>query len=93
LDSGGDKSVYEAKLDECIGLFSSVGNAWSGGPFIESAQDLHELASQQDERAPQYEGDAVEYEMLARTGYLKHSYLHDGVYIRCEISNRQKAHY
>ena len=31
-----------------------------GGPFIESAHDLHELASQQDERAPQYEGDAIE---------------------------------
>ena len=47
-------------LDECIGLFFSVGNAWSGSPFIESAHDLHELASQQDERAPQYEGDAIE---------------------------------
>jgi hypothetical protein len=42
-----------------------LGNARSGGPFIESAHDLHELASQQDERAPQYEGDAIE--MLART--------------------------
>jgi len=41
-------------------LFSSIGNAWSGGPFIKSAHDLHELASQQDERAPQYEGDAIE---------------------------------
>jgi DNA-binding transcriptional LysR family regulator len=64
-----------------------------GCPFVESAHDLHELASQQDDRTPQYEGNAVEYEMLARTRYLKHSYLHDGVYIRCEISNRQKAHY
>jgi hypothetical protein len=32
----------------------------SGSPLIESAHDLHELASQQDERAPQYEGDAIE---------------------------------
>jgi len=56
------------KLDECIGLLSSVGNAWSAGPFIESAQDLHELASQQDERAPQYEGDDIKKEMRARTG-------------------------
>ena len=32
----------------------------SGRPLIESAHDLHELASQQDERAPQYEGDAIE---------------------------------
>ena len=32
----------------------------SGRPLIKSAQDLHELASQQDERAPQYEGDAIE---------------------------------
>ena len=31
---------------------------WS--PLIESAHDLHELASQQEERAPQYEGDAIE---------------------------------
>jgi hypothetical protein len=46
--------------NESISLFSSIGNAWSGGPFIESAHDLHELASQQDERAPQYEGDAIE---------------------------------
>ena len=76
-----------------IGLFTSVANAWSGGPFIESAHDLHELASQQDDRAPQYEGDAVEYEMLARTGRLKHSYLHDGVYVRREISNDQTAYY
>src|SRR5579859_1183387 len=64
-----------------------------GGPFIESANDLHEPTSQQDDRAPQYEGNAVEYEMPARTDQLKHSYLHDGVYIRCEISNRQTAHY
>jgi hypothetical protein len=35
-------------------------NGPSGRPFIESAHNLHELASQQDERAPQYEGDAIE---------------------------------
>jgi hypothetical protein len=46
--------------NESISLFSSTANAWSGGPFIESAQDLHELASQQDERAPQYQGYAIE---------------------------------
>ena len=46
--------------NESISLFSSIGNAWSGSPLIESAHDLHELASQQDERAPQYEGDAIE---------------------------------
>jgi hypothetical protein len=46
--------------NESTSLFSSIGNAWSGGPFIESAHELHELASQQDERAPQYEGDAIE---------------------------------
>ena len=61
-----------------------------GGPFIESAHDFHELASQEDDRAPQYEGNEVEYEMLPRTGQLKHSYLRDGVYIRCEISNRKQ---
>jgi len=47
-------------INERISLFSSIGNAWSGGPFIKSAHHLHELASQQDERAPQYEGDAIE---------------------------------
>jgi hypothetical protein len=31
--------------------------------------------------------------MLARTDQLKHPHLHDGIYIRCEISNRQTAHY
>jgi hypothetical protein len=46
--------------NESTSLFSSIGNAWSGDPFIESAHDLHEIASQQDERAPQYEGDAIE---------------------------------
>jgi len=54
--------------NESICLFSSIGNASSGGPYIKSTHELHELASQQDERAQQYEGDAVEYEMLARTG-------------------------
>jgi hypothetical protein len=38
--------------NESISLFSSIVNAWSGGPFIKSTHDLHELASQQDERAP-----------------------------------------
>jgi hypothetical protein len=47
-------------LRESIGLFSSIGSARLGSPFIKSAHDLHELASQQDERAPQYEGDAIE---------------------------------
>src|ERR1700677_4589792 len=46
-------------INESISLFSSIGNAWSGGPFIKSAHHLHELASQQDERAPQYEEDAI----------------------------------
>ena len=45
----------QPKVNECIAL-----NGPSGRPFIESAHDLHELASQQDERAPQYEGDAIE---------------------------------
>ncbi len=76
-----------------IGMFTSVANAWSGGPFIESAHDLHEPKSQQDDRAPQYERNAVEYEMLPRTGQLKHSYLHDCVHVRCEISSHQTAHY
>jgi hypothetical protein len=39
--------------NESISLFSSIVNAWSGHPFIKSTHDLHELASQQDERAPQ----------------------------------------
>ena len=62
-----EKRVYQESSrrwsladNESISLFSSVGNAWSDSPFIESAHDLHELASQQDERAPQYEGDAIE---------------------------------
>jgi hypothetical protein len=63
-----------------------------GGPFIESAHDLHEPTSQQDDRAPQYEGNAVQYEMLARTGQLKHSYLHNRVHVRCKISSHQTAH-
>ncbi len=45
----------QPKVNECIAL-----NGPSGHPFIESAHDLQELASQQDERAPQYEGDAIE---------------------------------
>lgn len=32
----------------------------SVSPLIKSAHDLDELAPQQDERAPQYEGDAIE---------------------------------
>jgi len=35
-------------------------NGPSGRPFIESAHNLHEFASQQDERAPQYERNAIE---------------------------------
>jgi hypothetical protein len=45
----------QPKVNECIAL-----DGPSGHPFIESAHNLHELASQQDERAPQYEGDAIE---------------------------------
>ena len=37
----------------------------SGGPFIESAHEFHKLASQQNDRAAQYEGNAVEHQMLA----------------------------
>jgi hypothetical protein len=81
------------EISESISLFSSMGNDWSGGPFIKSAHDLHELASQQNERAPQYEEDAIEKEMLAGTGWLKHPHLHDGVYVRREISNDQAAYY
>jgi hypothetical protein len=33
-------------------------------PLIKSEHHLDELASQKDERAPQYEGDAIEQEML-----------------------------
>jgi hypothetical protein len=46
--------------NESTSLFSSIGNAWSGDPFIKSAHDHDEIASKQDERAPQYEGDAIE---------------------------------
>ncbi len=66
LNRASRKSVYEdwswrvGWLAEPMALFSSVGNAWSGGPLIELEQDFHELASQQDERAPQYEGNAIE---------------------------------
>ena len=35
-------------------------NGRSGSPFIESAHDPHELASHQNDRAPQYEGNAIE---------------------------------
>ena len=45
----------QPKVNECIAL-----NGPSGRPFIESAHNLRELTSHQDERAPQYEGDATE---------------------------------
>jgi hypothetical protein len=60
LVSGVDNALqFSAKL---LGALFAKGhlNGPSGRPFIESAHDLHELASQQDERAPQYEGDAIE---------------------------------
>jgi len=53
----------QPKVNECIAL-----NGPSGRPFIESAHNLHELASHQNDRAPQYERNAIEWEMLARTG-------------------------
>jgi len=80
-------------FDESVGLCSSIGKPRSRRPLIESALNLHELASQQDERAPQYEGDAIEDEVRARGGYLKQPHLYDGVYVRREISNNQTAHY
>ena len=45
----------QPKVNECIAL-----NAPSGHPVIESAHNLHELASHQNDRAPQYEGNAIE---------------------------------
>jgi hypothetical protein len=54
------REEWSETVNERVGLFSPIGNVRSGGPFIESAHDLHELASQQDKRAPQYEGDAKE---------------------------------
>ncbi len=45
----------QPKVNECIVL-----NGPSGRPFIESAHNLHELASHQNDRAPQYEGNAIE---------------------------------
>ena len=45
----------QPKANECIAL-----NGPSGRPFIESAHNLHELASHQNDRAPQYEGNAIE---------------------------------
>ena len=45
----------QPKVNECIAL-----NGPSGLPFIESAHDLHEPASHQNDRAPQYEGNAIE---------------------------------
>ena len=45
----------QPKVNECIAL-----NGPSGRPFIESAHNLHELASHQNDRAPQYEGNAIE---------------------------------
>jgi len=45
----------QLKVNECIAL-----NGPSGRPFIESAHNLHELASHQNDRAPQYEGNAIE---------------------------------
>jgi hypothetical protein len=48
---------FSANLFGALSANKSL-NGPSGSPFMKSAQDLHELASQQDERAPQYEGDA-----------------------------------
>ena len=45
----------QPKFNECIAL-----NGPSGRPFIESAHNLHELTSHQNDRAPQYEGNAIE---------------------------------
>ncbi len=45
----------QPKVNECIAL-----NGPSGRPFIESAHNLHELASHQNDRAAQYEGNAIE---------------------------------
>jgi hypothetical protein len=60
-------------------------------PLIESAHDLHELASRQNESSPQYQWNAIEKEMLARACQFKHPHLHAGVYVRQEISNDQTA--
>ena len=49
------ENEVQPKVNECIAL-----NGPSGRPFIESAHNLHELASHQNDRAPQYEGDAIE---------------------------------
>jgi hypothetical protein len=45
----------QPKVNECIAL-----NGPSGRPFVESAYNLHELAPHQNDRAPQYEGNAIE---------------------------------
>ena len=45
----------QPKVNECIAR-----NGPLGRPFIESAHNLHELASHQNDRAPQYEGNAIE---------------------------------
>ena len=45
----------QPKVNECIAL-----NGPSDRPFIESAHNLHELASHQNDRAPQYEGNTIE---------------------------------
>ena len=50
----------QPKVDECFVRKISHLNGPSGRPFIESAHNLHELASHQNDRAPQYEGDAIE---------------------------------
>ena len=43
----------QPKVDECFVRKISHLNGPLGGPFIESAHDLHEPTSQQDDRAPQ----------------------------------------
>ena len=50
----------QPKVNECIVRKISHLNGPSGRPFIESAHNLHELASHQNDRAPQYEGNAIE---------------------------------
>ena len=49
------ENEVQPKVNECIAL-----NGPSGRPFIESAHNLHELASHQNDGAPQYEGNAIE---------------------------------
>jgi hypothetical protein len=57
-----ESTMHSGSQLTCSNLCPKIShlNEPSGRPFIESEHNFRELACQQDERAPQYEGDTIE---------------------------------